>query len=68
RWVHQVCALFNSRKNSSDQNVYFCPWCTIQAAGGEPHRAHGQEGLRDGPAGLQAEQARAGARGAHARA
>jgi len=29
RWVHQVCALFNGRKNHSDHAVYFCPRCII---------------------------------------
>ena len=27
RWVHQLCALFNSRRNITDQVGYVCPIC-----------------------------------------
>ncbi|CAN0413664.1 unnamed protein product, partial [Discosporangium mesarthrocarpum] len=28
-WVHQICALFNGRKNTNDQASYFCPHCVL---------------------------------------
>jgi E1A/CREB-binding protein len=29
RWVHQICALFNGRKNNLETTVYFCPFCVL---------------------------------------
>jgi len=29
RWVHQICALFNTRQNKDQQSEYCCPRCTI---------------------------------------
>lgn len=29
RWVHQICALFNSRKNSHEHASYYCPHCVL---------------------------------------
>jgi len=29
RWVHQICALFNGRKNNLDTTVYNCPFCVL---------------------------------------
>jgi len=30
RWVHQICALFNGRKNHGENTVYHCPFCVQQ--------------------------------------
>ena len=30
RWVHQICALFNTRQNKNQQSEYACPQCTIE--------------------------------------
>jgi len=29
RWVHQICALFNTRQNKDQRSEYLCPKCTI---------------------------------------
>lgn len=29
RWVHQICALFNTRQNKDQQSEFACPRCTI---------------------------------------
>lgn len=29
RWVHQICALFNTRQNKDQRSEYACPSCTI---------------------------------------
>lgn len=29
RWVHQICALFNTRQNKDQRSEYCCPRCTI---------------------------------------
>ena len=29
RWVHQICALFNTRQNKDQRSEYACPKCTI---------------------------------------
>ena len=29
RWVHQVCALFNNRRNTSEDQAYVCPRCVV---------------------------------------
>lgn len=29
RWVHQICALFNTRQNKDQRSEYACPNCTI---------------------------------------
>jgi len=29
RWVHQICALFNTRQNKDQRSEYLCPRCTI---------------------------------------
>jgi E1A/CREB-binding protein len=30
-WVHQICALFNGRRNFSvDETIFFCPTCVIE--------------------------------------
>lgn len=29
RWVHQICALFNTRQNKDQRSEYACPRCTI---------------------------------------
>jgi E1A/CREB-binding protein len=31
RWVHQICALFNTRQNKDQRSEYACPRCTIDA-------------------------------------
>jgi len=30
RWVHQICALFNTRQNKDQRSEYLCPRCTIE--------------------------------------
>lgn len=30
RWVHQICALFNTRQNKDQRSEYACPRCTIE--------------------------------------
>jgi E1A/CREB-binding protein len=30
RWVHQICALFNTRQNKDQRSEYACPKCTIE--------------------------------------
>lgn len=30
RWVHQICALFNTRQNKDQRSEYACPKCTIK--------------------------------------
>ncbi|KAL3923774.1 MAG: hypothetical protein SGILL_001456, partial [Bacillariaceae sp.] len=30
RWVHQICALFNTRQNKDQRSEYCCPRCTIE--------------------------------------
>ena len=29
RWVHQICALFNTRQNTDQRSEFVCPSCTI---------------------------------------
>jgi hypothetical protein len=29
RWVHQICALFNNRRNTSEETAYLCPSCVV---------------------------------------
>ncbi len=29
RWIHQICGLFNTRKNKDQASEYVCPNCTI---------------------------------------
>ena len=29
RWVHQICALFNGRKNKGTATIYHCPFCSL---------------------------------------
>jgi len=29
RWIHQICALFNTRQNKDQRSEYVCPTCTI---------------------------------------
>jgi len=29
RWIHQICALFNTRQNKDQRSEYVCPRCTI---------------------------------------
>jgi E1A/CREB-binding protein len=29
RWVHQICALFNTRQNKDQRSEYACPQCTV---------------------------------------
>lgn len=29
RWIHQICALFNTRQNKDQRSEYCCPRCTI---------------------------------------
>ncbi len=29
RWIHQICGLFNTRKNQDQRSEYMCPSCTI---------------------------------------
>lgn len=29
RWIHQICALFNTRQNKDQRSEYACPHCTI---------------------------------------
>lgn len=30
RWIHQICALFNTRQNKDQRSEFTCPRCTIQ--------------------------------------
>jgi len=30
RWIHQICGLFNTRKNKDQTSEYVCPRCTIK--------------------------------------
>ena len=30
RWVHQICSLFNSRRNTSEDQAYVCPLCVVK--------------------------------------
>lgn len=30
RWIHQICGLFNTRKNQDQRSEYVCPLCTIE--------------------------------------
>ena len=32
RWVHQICALFNGRKNKVSETVYHCPFCILEVS------------------------------------
>jgi hypothetical protein len=38
RWIHQICALFNTRQNKDQRSEYICPTCTV-----EKRRARGEE-------------------------
>lgn len=29
KWIHQICALFNTRQNKDQRSEYICPRCTI---------------------------------------
>ena len=29
RWIHQICGLFNTRKNEDQRSEYVCPRCTV---------------------------------------
>ena len=31
RWIHQICALFNTRQNKDQRSEFICPQCTIDA-------------------------------------
>ena len=37
RWIHQICGLFNTRKNQDQRSEYVCPRCTM-----EERKAKGQ--------------------------
>ncbi|EED87256.1 hypothetical protein THAPSDRAFT_263785, partial [Thalassiosira pseudonana CCMP1335] len=30
RWIHQICALFNTRQNKDQRSEFVCPSCTIE--------------------------------------
>jgi E1A/CREB-binding protein len=30
RWVHQICGLFNSRRNISEEVIFVCPLCLLE--------------------------------------
>jgi len=30
RWFHQICSLFNSRKDESESSKYYCPMCILR--------------------------------------
>lgn len=30
RWIHQICGLFNTRKNQDQRSEYVCPRCTVE--------------------------------------
>jgi len=30
RWIHQICALFNTRQNTDQRSEFVCPSCTIK--------------------------------------
>ena len=30
RWIHQICGLFNTRKNQDQGSEYVCPRCTME--------------------------------------
>jgi E1A/CREB-binding protein len=30
RWIHQICGLFNTRKNQDQRSEYVCPRCTME--------------------------------------
>ena len=30
RWIHQICALFNTRQNKDQQSEYTCPRCSVE--------------------------------------
>jgi hypothetical protein len=38
RWVHQVCALFNARRNISDEVSYVCPLCVQKERNVHPEK------------------------------
>ena len=40
RWVHQICGLFNGRRNLGDSTGYMCPTCLL-----ERRKLGGQEGF-----------------------
>jgi len=45
RWIHQICALFNTRQNKDQRSEYICPTCTI-----EDRKSKGQfEGISKTP-------------------
>lgn len=36
RWIHQICALFNTRQNKDQRSEYTCPKCTIETRKAQP--------------------------------
>jgi len=40
RWIHQICALFNTRQNKDQHSEYTCPRCTIDER--KKHRITGR--------------------------
>jgi E1A/CREB-binding protein len=30
RWIHQICALFNTRQNKDQRSEFTCPRCTVE--------------------------------------
>ncbi|GBG24486.1 Histone acetyltransferase HAC5 [Hondaea fermentalgiana] len=54
RWVHQICALFNSRKNSLNSSQdYICPLCLIEESklGEQERKAEADAKAKAGPSG-----------------
>merc|ERR1711871_1526383 len=43
RWVHQICGMFNSRRNVSDEVAYVCPNCVV-----ERRNKTGEDNVLDG--------------------
>ena len=51
RWVHQICALFNGRKNKGMQTIYHCPFCSLaqrakQRSDAPPNKTLGAKDIR----------------------
>eukprot|EP00602_Paraphysomonas_sp_CaronLab_P005647 CAMPEP_0185028304 /NCGR_PEP_ID=MMETSP1103-20130426/13948_1 /TAXON_ID=36769 /ORGANISM="Paraphysomonas bandaiensis, Strain Caron Lab Isolate" /LENGTH=1753 /DNA_ID=CAMNT_0027562681 /DNA_START=94 /DNA_END=5355 /DNA_ORIENTATION=- len=39
RWVHQICALFNGRRNLSEEMLFMCPTCILDMRKKDPAKA-----------------------------